>query len=200
MDGRARWKDGGVLIIILCVVLCVIVLAIALLFVKKRREAPYSVPVGDEGQDSIMPYHDDGAGEEDTFNYDIHHLMKISYRDGHGTVTKGMNGGDIPLKKMEQGALLSEAPRDSIDLWPFIQERVQKADEDTSWWLGDEMRHWDDEGDDEDAGDLSEIGESDDEGAADAVQDWDFLKDLGKKFENLDQIFNPDDDEDEVEA
>lgn len=187
----------------MCVVLCVVVLAIALLFVKKRREAPYSVPVGDEGQDSIMPYHDDGAGEEDTFNYDIHHLMKISYRDGHGTVTKGENGNEIPLKRMEMP--LSEAPppggRDSIDLWPFILERVQKADEDTSWWPGDEMRHWSDEGDDEEeAGDLSEIEESDDEGAADAVQDWDFLKDLGKKFENLNQIFNPDDDEDEAEA
>ncbi len=72
--------------------LCILALAIALLIVKKRREAPYSVPVAEEGQDSIMPYHDDGAGEEDTFNYDIHHLMKYSYRDGHGTVTKSVNG------------------------------------------------------------------------------------------------------------
>lgn len=107
VDGRARWKDGGVLVVILVVVLCVLVLAIALLIVKKRREAPYSVPVGDEGQDSIMPYHDDGAGEEDTFNYDIHHLMKYSYRDGHGTVTKSVNGKELAAEQLE---LLNQAP------------------------------------------------------------------------------------------
>ena len=104
VDGRARWRDGGVLVVILTVVLCVIVLAVALLFIKKQREAPYSVPVGDEGQDSIMPYHDDGAGEEDTFNYDIHHLMKYSYRDGHGTISKPVNG-----KELESIELLSQA-------------------------------------------------------------------------------------------
>lgn len=107
VDGRARWKDGGVLVVILVVVLCVLVLAIALLFIKKRREAPYSVPVADEGQDSIMPYHDDGAGEEDTFNYDIHHLMKYSYRDGHGTVTKSVNGKELAAEHIE---LLNQAP------------------------------------------------------------------------------------------
>lgn len=107
VDGRARWKDGGVLVVILVVVLCVLVLAIALLIVKKRREAPYSVPVGDEGQDSIMPYHDDGAGEEDTFNYDIHHLMKYSYRDGRGTVTKSVNGKELAAEQLE---LLNQAP------------------------------------------------------------------------------------------
>lgn len=189
---------------ILCVVLCVLVLATVLLFVKKRREAPYSLPVGDEGQDSIMPYHDEGAGEEDTFNYDIHHLMKYSYRDGHGTVTKPMNGKDVEhvelLTHESTRGLQSESFTDGVDLWPFIQERVQKADEDTSWWPGDEMRHWDDEGDEEEAGDLSEIEESDDEGGADAEQDWDFLKDWGKKFENLNKIFNPDDDDDDEEA
>lgn len=88
--------------------LCVLVLAIALLIIKKRREAPYSVPVGDEGQDSIMPYHDDGAGEEDTFNYDIHHLMKYSYRDGHGTVTKSLNGKELTAENME--LLAAQAP------------------------------------------------------------------------------------------
>lgn len=208
IDGRSRWRDGGVLIVILCVVLCVLVIAVALLFIKKRREAPYSVPVGDEGQDSIMPYHDDGAGEEDTFNYDIHHLMKYSYRDGHGTVTKEVNGKDIPMERME---LLGQAPtatttiterkvamvRDSVDFWPFILERVQKADEDMSWWPEDEMYHWADEGDDEEAGDLSDIEGSDDEGGADAEQDWEFLKDWGRKFENLNKIFNPEDDDDE---
>ena len=86
------------------VVFCVLVLAVALLLIKKHREAPYSVPVADEGQDSIMPYHDDGAGEEDTFNYDIHHLMKYSYKDGHGTVSKPVNG-----KQLEQMELLSYA-------------------------------------------------------------------------------------------
>lgn len=189
---------------ILCVVLCVLILATALLFVKKRREAPYSLPVGDEGQDSIMPYHDEGAGEEDTFNYDIHHLMKYSYRDGHGTVTKPMNGKDVEhvelLTRESTRGLQSETFTDGVDLWPFIQERVDKADEDTSWWPGEEMRHWDDEGDEEEAGDLSEIEESDDEGGVDAEQDWDFLKDWGKKFENLNKIFNPDDDDDEEEA
>ena len=79
-------------------------LAIALLIIKKRREAPFSVPVADEGQDSIMPYHDDGAGEEDTFNYDIHHLMKYSYKDGHGTMSKSVNG-----KQLEQIELLNSA-------------------------------------------------------------------------------------------
>lgn len=88
--------------------------------------------------------------------------------------------------------------RESVDLWPFILERVQKADEDVSWWPGDEMRHWADEGDEGEPADLSEIEESDDE--AEDEQDWDFLKDWGKKFENLNKIFNPeDDDEDEDE-
>lgn len=89
------------LVVIFCVVLCVLILAIALLIIKKRREAPYSVPVGEEGQDSIMPYHDDGAGEEDTFNYDIHHLMKYSYRDGHGTITKSVNGKERATENVE---------------------------------------------------------------------------------------------------
>lgn len=109
MDGRARWKDGGILVVILIVVFCVLVLAIALLVIKKQREAPFSVPVGDEGQDSIMPYHDDGAGEEDTFNYDIHHLMKYSYRDGHGTITKPVNGKELTPENME---LLSASATD----------------------------------------------------------------------------------------
>ena len=225
VDGRARWQDGGVLVVILCVVLCILILAVALAIVKKRREAPYSVPVGYEGQDSIMPYHDDGAGEEDTFNYDIHHLMKYSFRDGHGTVTKGVNGKEIPREEIELlsreaggvaggggvaiagggGAVgmgyMSEQQmaQATVDMWPFIQERVQRADEDLSWWPQDEMVHWADEGDEEEAADLSEIEEEDDEG--DVEQDWEFLKDWGKKFENLNKIFNPDDDdEDETEA
>lgn len=91
--------------------------------------------------------------------------------------------------------------RESVDLWPFIMERVQRADEDVSWWPGDEMRHWSDEGDEEsEPADLSEIEESDDE--AEAEQDWEFLKDWGKKFENLNKIFNQeeDDDDDETET
>lgn len=84
-------------------------LALILLFIKKQREAPHSVPVGDEGQDSIMPYHDDGAGEEDTYDYDINQLMKYSYRDGHGTVSKHANG-----KEPEQVVLLNRISPDGM--------------------------------------------------------------------------------------
>ncbi|XP_028409982.1 protocadherin-like protein isoform X2 [Dendronephthya gigantea] len=218
VDGRARWKDGGVLVVIFIVVLCVLILAIALLIIKKQREAPYSVPVGDEGQDSIMPYHDDGAGEEDTYNYDINHLMKYSYRDGHGTITKSVNGKDVEQMELlstrtdglmaegSGGGMMtmtsgekSEMARESVDLWPFILERVQRADEDMSWWPEDEMRHWSDEGDEGEQANLSEIEDSDDE--EEAEQDWEFLKDWGKKFENLNKIFNPEsDDEDDEET
>lgn len=89
--------------------------------------------------------------------------------------------------------------RESVDLWPFILERVQRADEDMSWWAEDEMRHWSDEGDEGEPADLSEI-EDDDDNEDEAVQDWDFLKDWGKKFENLNQIFNPDEDSDNEET
>lgn len=92
--------------------------------------------------------------------------------------------------------------RESVDLWPFILERVQRADEDMSWWPEDEMRHWSDEGDEGEPADLSEIEDSDDEDEPE--QDWEFLKDWGRKFENLNQIFNPeeeeDDDDEETEA
>lgn len=88
--------------------------------------------------------------------------------------------------------------RESVDLWPFILERVQRADEDISWWAEDEMRHWSDEGDEGEHADLSEIEESDDED--EPVQDWDFLKDWGKKFENLNKIFNPEEGSDEEET
>ena len=39
-----------------------------------------------------------------TFNYDIHHLMKYSYKDGHGTMSKSVNG-----KQLEQIELLNSA-------------------------------------------------------------------------------------------
>ena len=96
-----------------------------------------------------------------------------------------------------------EGARESIDLWPFILERVQRADEDLSWWAEDEMRHWSDEGDEGEPADLSEIEDEDEDDADEAVQDWEFLKDWGKKFENLNKIFNPDEEgseEEETEA
>lgn len=88
VDGRVRWKDDGVFVVIFIVVLFVLILAIALLVIKKRREALHSVA-----------YHDDGDGEEDTFNHCIHHSMKYSHKDGHGTASKSVNG--TPLDQME---------------------------------------------------------------------------------------------------
>lgn len=88
--------------------------------------------------------------------------------------------------------------RESVDLWPFILERVQRADEDISWWFEDEMRHWSDEGDEGELADLSEIEDSDEEDEPE--QDWEFLKNWGQKFESLNKIFNPDEDEDDEET
>ena len=95
-------------------------------------------------------------------------------------------------------AMSSGKTRESVDLWPFILERVQRADEDMSWWPEDEMRHWSDEGDEGEIADLSEIEDSDDEGEAE--QDWEFLRDWGKKFENLNKLFNPEDEDEEEET
>lgn len=65
------------------------------------------------------------------------------------------------------------------------------------------MRHWEDEGDEGEHADLSEIEDNDDEDEEE--QDWEFLKDWGRKFENLNKIFNPveddeDDDDDDEEG
>ncbi|EDO28158.1 predicted protein, partial [Nematostella vectensis] len=80
---------------------------------------------------------------------------------------------------------------DSVDVGNFINSRVGEADRE--YILSYDALHiYRYEGDDSDIDDLSELG-SDDEGGDDAEQSFDFLQDWGRKFENLNKIYNLDD-------
>lgn len=64
--------------------------------ILKRRTPPPVVPVALEDghvHDNIRPYHDEGAGEEDNFGYDITQLMKYTYVEGGGGYGAGGGGG-----------------------------------------------------------------------------------------------------------
>ena len=52
----------------------------------KRRPAPVAEVLVDDGHvhDNIRVYHDEGAGEEDNFGYDINQLMKYTYVENGG--------------------------------------------------------------------------------------------------------------------
>lgn len=92
--------NPGVIAIVLVVLLAV--LAITLFVFLKKRAPPPVVPVMLEDghvHDNIRPYHDEGAGEEDNFGYDITQLMKYTYIEGgsggggYGAGGKGGGGG-----------------------------------------------------------------------------------------------------------
>ncbi|XP_048576731.1 protocadherin-like protein isoform X1 [Nematostella vectensis] len=232
------------------VIACVAVVLLAVMVIMgavllKKRTPPPVIPVMVEDghvHDNIRPYHDEGAGEEDNFGYDITQLMKYTYVEGggyggggggyggggggYGDGTGGAafgsayaadGGGKGGLgsgveevmvaeeKPLLQGAMEGYGQQhgittitrrrmmnaDSVDVGNFINSRVGEADRE--YILSYDALHiYRYEGDDSDIDDLSELG-SDDEGGDDAEQSFDFLQDWGRKFENLNKIYNLDD-------
>ena len=193
----------------------------------KRRREPVVVAVVEDGHvhDNVRPYHDEGAGEEDNFGYDITQLMKYTYVENGGLVGTGDVGGvgggkfkkgpgageeeftvaeDKPLLQgampgigMQHGVTTITKRRvvhpESIDVKQFIDTRVHEADGEYVLSI-DELHIYRYEGDDSDVDDLSELGDSDEEGDDEhKEQEFEFLQAWGKKFDNLNRIFNEED-------
>lgn len=208
-------------IAILLVVLLAILFIVGAVLLKRRK--PPIVIVTEDGHvhDNVRPYHDEGAGEEDNFGYDIHQLMKYTYVEsgdgsgvgvgvpGSGPYGRGPGAGEEEItvaesKPLLQGAVTSPEKHagvttitkrrllhpESIDVGTFIDSRVGEADGEYVLSV-DELHIYRYEGDDSDVDDLSELGSDDDE--QDDEQDFAFLGDWGRKFDNLNRIFNEDD-------
>lgn len=221
--------NPGVIAMVLVVLLAV--LAITLFVFLKKRAPPPVVPVTLEDghvHDNIRPYHDEGAGEEDNFGYDITQLMKYTYIEGggggggyggagggYGAGGKGYSNGSAvaeenitvaenkPLLQAgnyngngQQFGVTTITRRriinpDSIDVGNFINQRVGEAN--GEYFIAHDSLHiFRYEGDDSDVDDLSELGDSDNEGEEDDEQSFDFLQRWGRKFENLNRIYNLD--------
>lgn len=169
--------------------------------------------------DNVRLYHDEGAGEEDNFGYDISTLMKYTYVEngvagtggvGHGKFKNGGSSGEEEFTATETKPLLQGAMPDadlhfktttitkrkvvhpdSIDVKQFIDTRVSEADGEYILSIY-ELHIYRYEGDDSDVDDLSELGDSDEEPDEEEEQEFAFLQDWGKKFDNLNRIFNED--------
>lgn len=210
----------AVIACILVIILAVLIIIAAVLL--KRRPAPV-VTVVEDGHvhDNVRPYHDEGAGEEDNFGYDISMLMKYTYVEngmagtggaGYGKFKNGgaSNGeeeftvaeskpllqGAMPGVGLHHGVTTITKRRvvhpDSIDVKQFIDTRVHEADGEYILSI-DELHIYRYEGDDSDVDDLSELGDSDEEPDEEEEQEFAFLQEWGKKFDNLNRIFNEDD-------
>lgn len=217
----SRWANPAVIACILVIVLAVFIIIAAVLL--KRRPQPTVVDVVEDGHvhDNVRPYHDEGAGEEDNFGYDITTLMKYTYVEngmaGTGGVGYGKfkNGGAssgeeeftvAENKPLLQGAMPGAGLHhgvttitkrrvvhpDSIDVKQFIDTRVHEADGEYILSI-DELHIYRYEGDDSDVDDLSELGDSDEEPDEEEEQEFAFLQEWGNKFDNLNRIFNEED-------
>lgn len=215
----SRWANPAVIACILVILLAILVIIGAVLL--KRRPQPAVVAVVEDGHvhDNVRPYHDEGAGEEDNFGYDISTLMKYTYVEngvagtggvGHGKFKNGGSSGEeeftaTETKPLLQGAMPDDELHfktttitkrkvvhpDSIDVKQFIDTRVSEADGEYILSI-DELHIYRYEGDDSDVDDLSELGDSDEEPDEEEEQEFAFLQDWGKKFDNLNRIFNED--------
>ena len=201
------------------VVLLAILFIVAAVLIKRRK--PAVVVVTDDGHvhDNVRPYHDEGAGEEDNFGYDIHQLMKYTYIESGSRELSGAadqrpykqrpGDGEEEITVAENKPLLFGAvapdsgthsstfsnrrvrPRnpESVDVGTFIDTRVGEADREYVLSV-DELHMYRYEGDDSDVDDLSELGSDDED--QEEEQDFAYLADLGRKFDNLNRIFNED--------
>lgn len=218
----SRWANPAVIAIILVILLAILIIIGAVLL--KRRPNPTMVAVVEDGHvhDNIRPYHDEGAGEEDNFGYDISTLMKYTYIEkgmagaggvGYGKFKDGGAGngaeeeftvseskpllqGAMPGAGLHHGVTTITKRRvvhpDSIDVKQFIDTRVHEADDEYILSI-DELHIYRYEGDDSDVDDLSELGDSDEEPDEEEEQEFAFLQEWGRKFDNLNRIFNEDD-------
>lgn len=216
----SKWANPAVIAIVLVVLLAILAIVGAVLL--KRRPVPAVVAVVEDGHvhDNIRPYHDEGAGEEDNFGYDITTLMKYTYVEngiagtggaGYGkfkdaggigeeefTVAenKPLLQGAMPGTGLQHGVTTMTKRRvvhpESIDVKQFIDTRVHEADGEYILSI-DELHIYRYEGDDSDVDDLSELGDSDEEPDEEEEQEFAFLQEWGKKFDNLNRIFNEDD-------
>jgi len=213
------------------VIACVLVIILAILAIigavlLKRRPQPTVVAVVEDGHvhDNVRPYHDEGAGEEDNFSYDIKTLMKYTYVEndiagtggaGYGKFKDGGAGGGgvgeeeftvAENKPLLQGAMPGVGLQhgvttitkrrvvhpESIDVKQFIDTRVLEADGEYVLSI-DELHIYRYEGDDSDVDDLSELGDSDEEPDEEEEQEFALLQEWGRKFDNLNRIFNEED-------
>ena len=214
----SRWANPAVIACILVIILAILIIVAAVLL--KRRPEPTVVAVVEDGHvhDNVRPYHDEGAGEEDNFGYDITTLMKYTYVEngiadtggtGYGKFKNGASNGEeefiaAETKPLLQGAKPDASFRqttvtkrrvvhpDSIDVKQFIDTRVHEADGEYILSI-DELHIYRYEGDDSDVDDLSELGDSDEEPDEEEEQEFAFLQEWGRKFDNLNRIFNEED-------
>ena len=216
----SRWANPAVIACILVIILAILIIIAAVLL--KRRPEPTVVAVVEDGHvhDNVRPYHDEGAGEEDNFGYDITTLMKYTYVEngiagtggtGYGKFKDGASNGEEEFTVAENKPLLQGAipgaglhhgvttvtkrrvvHPDSIDVKQFIDTRVHEADGEYILSI-DELHIYRYEGDDSDVDDLSELGDSDEEPDEEEEQEFAFLQEWGRKFDNLNRIFNEED-------
>lgn len=215
----SRWANPAVIACILVILLAILIIIGAVIL--KRRPQPAVVAVVEDGHvhDNVRPYHDEGAGEEDNFGYDITTLMKYTYVEngvagtggtGYGKFKNSGSSGEEEFTVAEEKPLLQGAMPgaglhhgittitkrravhpDSIDVKQFIDTRVDEADGEYILSI-DEMHIYRYEGDDSDVDDLSELGDSDEEPDEEEEQEFAFLQEWGNKFDNLNRIFNED--------
>ncbi|KAJ7384989.1 beta-catenin binding [Desmophyllum pertusum] len=207
-----RFANPAVIACVLVIILAILAIIGAVLL--KRRPQPTVVAVVEDGHvhDNVRPYHDEGAGEEDNFGYDITQLMKYTYvengvasADGGGGINeeeftvaenKPLLQGALPGAGLQHGVTTTTKRRvvhpESIDVKQFIDTRVHEADGEYILSI-DELHIYRYEGDDSDVDDLSELGDSDEEPDEEEEQEFAFLQEWGKKFDNLNHIFNEED-------
>ena len=160
-----------------------------------------------------------GAGEDDFHNYDLEKLLKHAgsgrgaalANGGAGAGGKsieepllsaadasmanaGMVNGGMVVKREKRTRFEAAGNAESIDVARFITSRLAEADTEDAAYPRDTLLHYGYEGEGSDVDDLSELGESDDESDDDDA-DFGFLQEWGTKFDNLNKIFNPPDDE-----
>eukprot|EP00794_Sanderia_malayensis_P018890 gene18890-20792_t len=200
---RAVMATGSLLglVVIVVVFLLAVVLA-ALLLARKFAKKTVPVYVDDDPHDNIMPYHDEGAGEDDFSNYDLEKLLahrpariekKVETEPlisaAAAAEVQGAAAGVVIREKKTRFEGLA-AGVESVDVARFIKTRLAEADTEDAAYPRDTLLHYGYEGEGSDVDDLSELGDSEDESDDDDA-DFTFMQDWGAKFDNLNKIFNP---------
>lgn len=163
-------------IIIIMVFLGLLLLMVLLMVIYSRRQAPPFAPVRpvELNRDNIRPYDIEGGGEADNDQYDINGLRKpVMPLEGNGL------GGFAPPVYPPQRT----APDDRIN----NQIRNLEADPDATAPY-DELRIFEDEGDDVSRLSLESLESADENAPAGNIDQEDIGK-WGPRFENLADIY-----------
>ncbi|XP_076325233.1 neural cadherin isoform X1 [Tachypleus tridentatus] len=174
--------DALAIIVASIAVYLILVLVIVAYTRSRRPDGKYGHgEVDDDVRENIISYDDEGGGEDDMNAYDITPL-RIPI-DANGLPIGAKPGPEKP--PMKDPRQRQVPPGGQPDVGDFIQDHLDKADNDPNAPPFDDLRNYAYEGSGSTAGSLSSLAS----GTDDNEQDFDYLNGWGPRFSKLADMY-----------